>query len=182
VQARELGPLILGHPVLEVEGAVPAGEHVLGRDPEAGLENDHGGGRPYGDRAGVRRELKRHFISPLYGVHSGADSYLLSGSDNRKELLVDKALITLEDSTSVRKRATRENPSAAIRGHPSRLFQAVWDGVLLLLVAIFMYVAFVRSVDLNWGPRSKECLMIGGRLPFVRFHMGEECFVGGPGE
>jgi hypothetical protein len=65
---------------------------------------------------------------------------------------------------------------------PSRLFQAVWDGVLLLLVAIFMYIAFVRSVDLNWGPRSKECLMVGGRFPFVRFHMGEECFVGGPGE
>jgi hypothetical protein len=79
----------------------------------------------------------------------------------------------------VRVSATRENPSAAIRGHPSRLFQTVWDGVLLLLVAIFMYIAFVRSVDLNWGPRAKECLLVGGRFPFVRFHMGEECFVGG---
>jgi hypothetical protein len=86
---------------------------------------------------------------------------------------------------AVRVCATRENPKVGTcltAAAPSRLFQAVWDGVLLLLVAIFMYIAFVRSVDLNWGPRSKECLLVGGRFPFVRFHMGEECFVGGPGE
>jgi hypothetical protein len=182
VEAGELRPLQVTQLALEVERPVAAREHILGGDLESRLQDDDGGGRPDSDRAGVRRGTQWHCISPLYGVHSGADSYLLSGSDNRKELLVGRTWTTPENSPEARERATRENPSAAIRGHPSRLFQAVWDGVLLIMVAIFMYIAFVRSVDLNWGPRSKECLLVGGRFPFVRFHMGEECFVGGPGE
>jgi hypothetical protein len=182
VQARELGPLLLGHLVLEVEGAVPTGEHVLGRDPEPGLEDDDGGGGPNRDGAGVRRETQGHGIAPLFGVSSGDFATVPLGSDNGKGNRVDSLWKLSDYKEGVRVSATRENPSAAIRGHPSRLFQAVWDGVLLLLVAIFMYVAFVRSVDLNWGPRAKECLLVGGRFPFVRFHMGEECFVGGPGE